>query len=282
MDDSIIRKQIITMFYRQLLGREPDKPGLDFYMNETIPLGVVYSSLYSSDEAKELEKKSLEEKSNNENDKFPITLAVFVKDAEDSISLTINSVKSVVKEIVVLDTGSTDNTVEVCRDLGALVYKCGFTNFGDIRTLAARLARQDFVLGLDSDETILEEDLPKFKDVIETMERDGLDILGLPRKRWADLGMTKQLEKDVFPDWQYRFFRNIPKIHYVRRVHEIIKGSDRIIDMEDGPCIQHFQDAFKSGKKLKDRNDHYKSLYEKDVKEGVEHEEKAVEDLDER
>lgn len=275
-----IRKEIITLFYRILLEREPDEAGLNFYLDNDLFLETVFTSLKESAEAKKVRaRKEREEEAKRADKTLPITLAMFVKNAESSVATAINSVKPLVREIVVLDTGSTDNTVKICEDLGALVYKCGFTNFGDIRTLAARLSRQDWVLGLDADEKILEEDLPKFRELIENVD---VDIWGLPRKRWADLGMTTQLEEEIYPDWQYRLFRNIPEIHYIRRVHEIIQGSEKREEAEDGPCIQHFQDVFKSGDKLVERNKHYKELYTKDIQEGVEHTEKPVEDLDER
>lgn len=278
MSDKEIRKEIITLFYDKLLDRKPDDAGMEFYVENDFFLETVYTSLKLSEEAEEKRVEKIRfEKEKVADIRLPITLAIFVKNVEDSVAMAINSVKPIVKEIVVLDTGSTDNSVQICKDLGALVYKCGFTNFGDIRTLTARLAREEWVLGLDADEIILEEDWPKFKALVE---QKGVDIWGLPRKRWADLEMTQQLEKEVQPDWQYRFFRNIPEIHYTRRVHEIIQGSDRRAEAEGGPCIQHFQDSFKSGSRLKERNSLYRDLYNKDVLEGIEHKGKPVEDID--
>ncbi len=278
IDDT--KKEIITLFYRELLNREPDVAGFEFYMSNDLFLETVYYSLKESDECKQKkeERKRLE-REHITDQTLPITLTMFVKDAEDSVAMAINSVKSIVREVVILDTGSTDNTVEICKELGALVYKCGMLDFGSIRTLTARLSRQEWILGLDADEHILEGDLHKFRALVE---REDIDIWGLPRKRWADLDMTEQLEKDIHPDWQYRFFRNKPEIHYTRRVHEIIQGSDKREEADNGPCIQHFQDVFKSGDKLITRNLHYKGLYYKDIKDGVEHDGKAVEDLDER
>ena len=73
----------------------------------------------------------------------------------------------------------------------------------------------------------------------------------------------------------------MPKIVYKRRIHEIIEGSDRRMEAEDGPCIQHFQDSFKSGDRLKERNQQYKKLQKLDISEGIKHMEKAVQDIDE-
>lgn len=279
-----IRREIITLFYRTILKREPDEAGLEFYVGNDLFLETIYHSFKESDEAKNL--KVEEEKLKLEKvGKLPITLAMFVKDVEDSIEMAINSVKSIVSEIVIVDTGSSDNSISICKGLGARVYSIdfdGFSGFGDLRTVTSHLARSKFVLGMDSDEQILEEDLPKFKSLIQRMEDEDIDIAGLPRKRWSSLSMEEQLELDVAPDLQFRFYKNKPEIYFTRRVHEIIKGSDKVIEVLDGPCIQHFQDSFKSGSKLTQRNKQYKGLYDTDIEEGVEHKGKAVEDLDER
>jgi len=276
------RKEAIKLFYLEIMGRKADEGGLDSYYNSEYPLEVIYHILYNSSEAKE--KREREEKE-NQNRKLPLSLATFVKNNEDSIALCINSIKPIVSEIVVVDTGSSDNTIKICKDLGARVYQIGFggfDGFGNARTITAHLAREPFVFMLDSDETVLQEDLVKFGSILNRMKEEDIDIVGLPRKRWLDLDMTTQVEMDVYPDFQFRLFKNKPEIRYIRRIHEIIDGSDKRLDLLDGPCIQHFQDAFKTGDRLKTRNEQYKELQRLDILEGVEHKEKAVQELDER
>lgn len=273
------REMAIESFYRTVLKRDPDSEGLRMYCDSSMSLESIYKALYTSDEAKSKRKEEARRRRlEHEKVNLPITLAVFAKDAEDSIPLTINSVKSFVNEIVVVDTGSSDNTVGVCEKLGARVYKCGFSDFGSIRTLTGHLAREEWVLGLDADEIMLGGDYHFLKGCVET---EGVDIWGLPRKRWLELDMETQLEKDVYPDYQYRLFRNKPTIFYKRRIHEIVDGSEKRKEAKEGPHIHHFQDVFKSGPKLKKRNELYKELQKKDLEEGIEHTESAVQEIDE-
>lgn len=281
-----LRKEVVRCIYLQLLNREPDDEGLNFYSDGNFPIETVYSMIYRSEEAANIRdakrKEVEEEKKQREKNILPITLSMFVKNNERSIPMSIGSMKDYVKEVVVLDTGSEDNSVSLCKSLGARVYQCNFSSFGNIRTLAAHLSREKYVFMLDSDEMILKEDIEKFWPILDRMENEGIEIVGLPRKRWTDLEMNNQEEPWAWPDYQMRLFLNNTKIKYIRRIHEIISGSDKIIECENGPCIQHFPNVFKTDEELKERNNLYKKFFDLDVSEGVEHKGKAFEDLDKR
>ncbi len=63
-----------------------------------------------------------------------LTLCVITKNEEENIKKCIESVKNLVDDIVIVDTGSTDNTIEVSKSLGAKVYE--FTWIDDFSTHA--------------------------------------------------------------------------------------------------------------------------------------------------
>ena len=200
-------------------------------------------------------------------DALPITLAIFTKNNADSILFPINSVKNIVREIVIVDTGSTDNTCDIAALHGARIYKVGFTDFGHIRTLTAHLARQPWVLGLDSDEIINAHELVLFEKLI--LDQD-VDCWGLPRRRWADFSCTQQIEKEAYPDYQYRFLKNSTSLYDSRRVHEKLDGAKLTRPSPEGPHIEHFHDIFKYGDRIKQRNNLYRDLVKQDINEGIE------------
>ena len=167
----------------------------------------------------------------------------------------INSVYDFVDEVVVVDTGSTDKTLEGLGDYKkARIYRTGFTDFGNIRTLTAHLARQPWVLMLDADETISNPEL------LWNLTQDPIySAWALPRKRWLDLTMTKQTEIEAYPDWQVRFFRNNPRYIWKRELHEYFHGAS-VSKLENGPVINHFQDVFKSPQANEERDKLYAKL----------------------
>lgn len=163
-------------------------------------------------------------------------------------------VSSVVDEIIVVDTGSSDGTRELARKLGARVYnigplahhcKCGEPivcgpGFGDLRTLTHHLARTEWTLLLDGDERLLPQDTAKIKEFM----RPELDLVWLPRKHYRawDMSVCENDDLRVHPDWQSRLVRNDRKAYWKRRVHEQLHGVDIKRELRDfsAPCIRHF------------------------------------------
>lgn len=182
-----------------------------------------------------------------------ISLCCFVKNEAHCIHYMIKSVIDYVDEFIVVDTGSEDNTIEICKIYGARVYKVGFTDFGSIRTLTAHLATKEWVLMLDADEIL--EKPNKLEDLV--VNGDSF-AYAFPRKRWLDLSMKNQTELEAYPDWQVRLFKNNKNYIWQRELHENFVGTD-IKNIENGPMIHHFQDVLRDEKRKQER----KELYEK-------------------
>lgn len=227
---------------------------------------------------------------------LPISLCMFVKNEEKNLLDAIESVRPIVSEIIIVDTGSTDGTVALARSITDRVYEVPFTDFGSIRTLTAHLASCPWVLMLDGDERIDPADWPKLSKLVSGTfglpehngEKDAegnvvVDSWAFPRKRWADSWMRKQVEQESYPDWQVRLFTNHiyrKKITFRRRVHETISGAVRTEQCPDGPVIHHFQNVEKDEASLLARQRLYTKLHALDVAEGIEHSEPPVVDMD--
>jgi tetratricopeptide (TPR) repeat protein len=96
-----------------------------------------------------------------------LSLCAIVKNEEKSLPQCLNSVKEVVDEMVILDTGSTDKTVEVAQKLGARVYHFQWGNdFAQARNESLKYVRGEWVLVLDADEMLIPEIVPLIRQTI--------------------------------------------------------------------------------------------------------------------
>jgi len=184
-------------------------------------------------------------------------LAFFMKNEEHCLEHMLGSVIEWVEEIVAVDTGSTDRSIEIARDFGARVYQVGFTDFGKIRTLTGHLVRSEWILMLDCDESLSNPHL-----LAGLIRQNKAEAYGLPRKRWLDLEMTQQTEVEAYPDWQVRLYRNRPDYVWRRELHEYFDGAE-VHNMNCGITINHFQDVFKDAERNRIRYKLYQELSKK-------------------
>ena len=86
---------------------------------------------------------------------MPAISAILITYNEQSdLPDALESLRGIADEIVVVDSGSTDQTREIAREFGARVVPRPFTNFGDQKNFAAAQATHDWVLSLDADERL--------------------------------------------------------------------------------------------------------------------------------
>lgn len=82
-----------------------------------------------------------------------LALVVMMKNEEANIRRCINSIKSIVDEIICIDTGSEDNSVKIAESLGALVIHYPWVDdYSEPRNIAIRSVKSDWIQILDADE----------------------------------------------------------------------------------------------------------------------------------
>jgi glycosyltransferase involved in cell wall biosynthesis len=97
-----------------------------------------------------------------------ISAVIITYNEEKNIARCINSLKDVVSEIVVVDSYSTDATVEIAKGLGAKIYYKEFNGYGEQKDFAQNQAEYNWILSLDADEAISKE----LSDAIMDMRRN--------------------------------------------------------------------------------------------------------------
>lgn len=99
---------------------------------------------------------------------------MIVKNEQEMIEDCILSARNFVDEIIVVDTGSDDDTVRIAKKMGANVYTYEWDNsFSNARNCSIEKANHEWILLLDADERLVEEDGKKLIDFIENDKYDG-------------------------------------------------------------------------------------------------------------
>src|SRR5712691_7581135 len=96
-----------------------------------------------------------------------LSVAIITQNEEQTIRGCLESV-SWADEIIVVDSGSTDNTVAICKELGAKVLVMDWQGFGPQKNRALTLATGDWVLSLDADERVSHELRNEIQSAITT------------------------------------------------------------------------------------------------------------------
>lgn len=146
-----------------------------------------------------------------------ITACLIVRDEERLLPRALRSV-AFCDEVVVVDSGSTDRTVEIARAAGAVVVQRGWPGFAAQRNVAIDHAHGDWILEVDADERItpaLAREIRAFLDAHDPRH----DIVALPMRHEYLGGWLEPAIK--YPCYRYRLFRRGAYRHDERRtVHE--------------------------------------------------------------
>ncbi len=148
-----------------------------------------------------------------------LSLCMIVKNEEITLPKCLSSVKNVVDEIVVLDTGSVDRTPQIAQRFGAKVHHFQWCNdFSAARNEALQYVTGDWILVLDADEILSPKIVPKLRDAIQ---REEYLLINLVRH---EVGAAQSPYSLVS-----RLFRHHPDIHFTRPYHALIDDSVTVI-----------------------------------------------------
>ncbi len=130
-----------------------------------------------------------------------LSVTIITLNEESRIEKCINSV-SFADEIIVVDSGSSDRTVEIANKAGARVIHKGWLGYGRQKQFAVEQATNDWVLCLDADEWLSPELSQSIQKVLE--RRPVFSAYQFPRRnrfmgRWLRYG-------EGYPDWSLRLF----------------------------------------------------------------------------
>lgn len=167
-----------------------------------------------------------------------ISLCMIVKNEEDVIGRCLESVKDIADEIIIVDTGSTDRTKEIVSQYTDKIFDFEWIDdFSKARNFSFSKATKDYILWLDADDVILEEDYQKFMEL-----KKNIDInVDIYRMKY-NCRLDKQGNPIVVENRE-RLLKREKHYQWVSPIHEVIilEGIIRDVDI----AITHKKEKIK-------------------------------------
>jgi tetratricopeptide (TPR) repeat protein len=187
---------------------------------------------------------------------------MIVRDEEAMLPGCLDSVRGVVDEIVVVDTGSTDGTVGVAQAAGARVVPFAWCDdFSAARNAALPHVTADWILVLDADERLAADAGERIRRAIA---RGGFDVAQLPlydanRLDAAPEDVLNGVARDGEPTLISRLFRRVPELRWHGIVHEgVTRWGDedvRTLGRLSAPIVHYgYSRGYREARGKADRN----------------------------
>jgi glycosyltransferase involved in cell wall biosynthesis len=200
---------------------------------------------------------------------------MIVKNEEQIIERCLNSVAKIVDEIIIVDTGSTDRTKELCLKYTKKVYDFQWINdFSAARNYSYSHATKDYILWLDADDILFPEDIIKFIELKKTLSK-GVHVVMMKYATGHD-----NKGNVIFSYYRERLTKRACNFQWKEPVHEHLEAGGRVfssdilithakpysIEEKSTRNIEIYENHLKSGIPLSARGTYYYARELKDHK----------------
>ena len=171
-----------------------------------------------------------------------ISLCMIVKNEEDTLSRCLSSAKSVVDEIVIVDTGSEDGTREAAARFTDKIFEFEWIDdFSAARNFSYEQATMDYILWLDADDILLPEDVVKLKNLKETIQPD-IDAVMMKYNTGFDT-----MGRVTFFYFRERLSKRSGNYKWKEPVHEYLAAGGKRINADI--CVTHAKPHDRTGER---------------------------------
>jgi len=162
-----------------------------------------------------------------------VSLCMIVKNEEAFLEGCLDSVQGAVDEIVIVDTGSTDRTLEIASRYGARILHHPWTgNFSEARNVGLDAATSDWTLVLDADERLADGQADQLRNLLENDASAGYSLT-------IDNLVGEEARKGRQVATVFRLFRNRPDVRFEGRIHEQVILSAQKTGLKTYPSTVH-------------------------------------------
>lgn len=156
------------------------------------------------------------------------SLCMIVKNEAAVLRTCLDSLKDLMDEIIIVDTGSTDDTKKIAQEYTSLVFDYEWKDdFADARNFAFSKATGDFIYSADADEVIDEENRMKFKALKKVLMPE-VEIVQM-------IYVTEQINhptENFARDYRPKLFKRLRQFNWIEPIHETVNTNPVIFDSD--------------------------------------------------
>ena len=156
-----------------------------------------------------------------------VAAAIIVKNESEHLKRCLRALQGFCDEIIVVDTGSSDDTIDVAKSFGVtLLHKEWRNDFAASRNFALDAVTAEWVLYIDADEELIIDNIAATRQMITDAE--GVMAFGLQlvaQKNWS-------------PYYDFRLWRHCDDIRFIGEIHETTMGGIRRVADETNRVLQ--------------------------------------------
>ena len=166
------------------------------------------------------------QKENHSN--ITISLCMIVKNEEKVLRRCLDSIRDLMDEMIIVDTGSTDRTKEIAAEYTDKVYDFAWTgDFSEARNFSFSKAKCDYIYAADADEVLDEENREKFRILKETLVSE-VEIVQMYYGNQLSHGTVYNYDKELRP----KLFKRLRSFCWIEPVHETIRLLPVVFDSD--------------------------------------------------
>lgn len=192
-----------------------------------------------------------------------VSLCMIVKNEEKILRRCLDSIADLMDEIIIVDTGSTDNTISIAREYTDKVYHFEWiSDFSAARNESFKYATKDYIYVADADEVLDEENREKFSLLKKALLPE-IDIVQMYYRNQLENGTAYNFDKEYRP----KLYKRIRKFEWIEPVHEMVRLDpviyDSDIEIDHKPLSNHagrdidvFLKYYNAGNRLSKRLHH--------------------------
>lgn len=157
-----------------------------------------------------------------------ISVCMIVKDEEKCIGRCLESLKGIYDELIIVDTGSKDNTISICKQYTDKIFHFKWVNdFSKARNFSFSKATKDYIYVADADELIDADNRKKFLEIKEVL-LDEIDIVQMYYTNQLQFGTTYNYDRELRP----KLYKRLREFQWLDPIHEAVRLEPVVYDSE--------------------------------------------------